>query len=85
MIKSNTHNRGLVKMVILIVVALLVISYFGLNLRNIVNSPTFQDNWSYLKGIIIFVWNNYLSGIASFIWNSIIMPLLKKVTGQGSV
>ena len=30
-------------MILLIIVALLVLSYFGFNLRNIVNSPTAQD------------------------------------------
>jgi hypothetical protein len=49
-------NKGLVKTVIVIVIALLVISYYGLNLREIVNKPTTQDNFSYIKEQAIHSW-----------------------------
>ncbi len=62
-------NRGLVKMIIVIVIALLILSYFGFNLRNIANSPTTQDNFSYVWGLIVHVWNDYLKTPAVFIWN----------------
>jgi hypothetical protein len=78
MIKHNTHNRGgLVRMVIFIIIILIVLAYFGLNLRSIVASPTFQDNWSYVTGLAVDIWNKYLSGILSYLWTHLVLPLLE--------
>ena len=60
---------GLVRTIVIILTALLVLAYFGFNLRNIVNSPTFQDNWSFLWNGIVNIWDNYLSGPAIYLWN----------------
>lgn len=81
MIKRNLHNRGLVKAIILIVVVLLVISYFGFNLREIVNSETFQNNWEFIKEAIVWLWDNIFKAPIEFIWNSILLPLFKKLIG----
>jgi hypothetical protein len=78
--KSNT-NRGFIKLIILIVVILLIISYFGINLKGVVDSSTFQSNWGYVKEFIVYIWNHFLSGIFIFIWDTILVPLLKKISG----
>jgi hypothetical protein len=69
-------DRGLVKMIIVIVVALLILSYFGLNLRNIANAPTTQDNFGYVWGIVTDIWNNYLAKPATYVWNEIIIKYI---------
>jgi hypothetical protein len=69
-------NRGLVKMIVLIVIALLILAYFGLNLRSIVNSPTFQDNWALIRDAVVNVWNTYLKGPATYLWNEIFIKLI---------
>ena len=74
--KKITNRGGLVRMVIVIVVILLVISYFGLNLRNLVNAPTTQDNLGYTTGLISTVWNNYLRRPATYLWNNIFINLI---------
>lgn len=74
--KFQNQNRGFVKLIIMIVIALLVLSYFGLNLRNIVNSPTGQDNFGYVKTLTVNVWNNYLKKPANYLWNDIWIPLI---------
>jgi O-antigen/teichoic acid export membrane protein len=80
MIKRRNNNRGLIRTIVLVIVALLIISYLGLNLRDIIDSQTFQDNWAYVKEIITSIWNNYLSGIFNFIWNNILAPIMRKIT-----
>jgi len=43
----------MVRFIILLVILILALSYFGISIRNIVESPTGQDNlsfvWAYIK------------------------------------
>ncbi len=65
----NSQNRGLVKAIVIIVIALLIISYYGLNLRDIVNNPVTQSNFAYVWEQVIHLWE----------WiKAIIFPLLGK-------
>ena len=63
-------------MLVIIFIALLLLAYFGLNLRSIVASQTFQDNWNFLTNLISNIWDNYLKGAVNFIWNYILAPLI---------
>ncbi len=74
-----SDDRGLVKMIIVIVVALLVLSYFGFNLRNIASSPTAQDNFSYVWGIVTNIWTNYLAKPAMYVWEIIMKYILNPI------
>ena len=74
--KYHTHNRGIVKLIILIVVSLLVLSYFGISLRTLVNSPTTQDNISYTSNGAVTVWDTYLKRPATYLWNQIFIDLI---------
>lgn len=55
--KKINSNRGLVKAILLIVVALVILGYFGYNLRDIIASPTVRDNFSYVWDIVVNIWN----------------------------
>jgi len=66
--KRVAGNRGLIKMIIIIVVALLILSYFGINLRQIINAPTTQDNFSYVWNATVNIWNDYLKVPATYLW-----------------
>ena len=61
-------DRGLIKMILIIVGALLILSYFGINLRNLVNAPTTQDNVSYVASTTVNVWDQYLRVPAAYAW-----------------
>ena len=66
-------NGGLIKTIVIIIVALLILSYFGFNLRNLANSPTTQDNFSYVWNAVSGVWNNYLKAPAIYVYNIFIV------------
>ena len=74
--KKTATDRGIVKLIILIVVALLVLSYFGISLRALVNSPTTQDNISYTASSTVTVWDTYLKVPATYLWNDIFISLI---------
>ncbi|MDB5238807.1 MAG: protein of unknown function with transrane region [Candidatus Parcubacteria bacterium] len=69
-------NRGFIKTIIIIVIALLAISYYGLNLRSLADSPTTKDNFSYVASTTVNVWNKYLSKPATYVWNQIFLHLI---------
>ena len=73
---NNTQGGGLIRLVIFIILILLVLAYFGFNLRGIIASPTFQDNWNFVGGVIASVWNNYLSRPFNYLYNQIFIPLI---------
>ncbi len=60
--KIIEEKRGLVKMVLLIVVGLVVLGYFGYNLRDIVNSPSVNENLAYAWDMLKRAWN-FLVGL----------------------
>ena len=68
------------KAIILILIALLILGYFGLNLRQITSSPTFQDNWAFVKGLLVWTWDNILKTPVLFVWNSLIVPLVSSTS-----
>ena len=49
-------------MVLLIVVGLVVLGYFGYNLRDIVNSPSVNENLAYAWDMLKRAWN-FLVGL----------------------
>ncbi|MFA6432381.1 MAG: hypothetical protein WCV82_00985 [Candidatus Paceibacterota bacterium] len=61
-------DRGLIKIILIIIIGLLVLSYFGINLRQLVNTPTNKDNVSYVASTTITVWDSYLKVPASYAW-----------------
>ena len=66
---------GFIKAIVIIVIALIVLGYFGYNIQDIINSPTVQKNLSYGWGLVSYVWQNYLKVPAMFIWDKIIIGL----------
>lgn len=59
------------KIVVLIVVAILVLSFFGFNIQSIAESPTSQSNFAYVKSLVVSLWNNYLKAPVLFVYREI--------------
>mgnify|MGYP000964894786 CR=1 FL=1 len=72
----QTGERGFIKWILLIIVALLVISYFGINLRELISSPTTQDNFAYTATTTVTFWNKYLKEPTTYIWKEIFINLI---------
>jgi hypothetical protein len=68
----QARERGIVTTIIVIVVALLVLSYYGFNLRSTVESPTTQSNFSYAWNGVEYVWDTYLKTPATYLYTTFI-------------
>ena len=62
-------NQGLIKLLILILIALIVLGYYGISIRNAVQNPTTEDNISYVWNGTVYVWDAYLKAPAGYLWN----------------
>lgn len=58
-------------MVILIVVVLLALAYFRVNIRNIISSEVWTDNWKFISEFAVAVWTNYLEVPITYLWGKI--------------
>ncbi len=76
LLKKRELNRGFVRTIIIIVIALLVLSYFGFNIRAIVNSPAGHENFTYAQELMLNAWNNYLKRPVTYLFNDIFMKLI---------
>ena len=74
--KNISTNRGFIKLILLIVVALLVLSYFGFSLRDLINRPVTQDNFGYVASTTTTFWGKYLEKPASYLWNDIFISII---------
>ncbi len=63
----NTH-RGFIQIIVIVVIILVALGYFGLNVKDIIDSPTVSGNLSYAWGIVVHIWDNYLAGPALYLW-----------------
>ena len=71
------RNRGIVGIVVILVIALLILSYYGISIRQTVQSPAGQDNFSYVWGGIEYVWDTYLKAPLTYLYNLYVNVFLK--------
>jgi len=57
----------MVKLIFYIVVGLLVLSYFGISLQHLTESPTTQSNFSYFWSLVTEGWNELTAWIPGFL------------------
>jgi hypothetical protein len=78
-------NRGLIKLLILLLIALIILGYYGISVRNAVQNPTTQDNISYIWTGTVSVWNDYLKAPAIYLSNIFVndiwMPAINGLEG----
>jgi len=63
--KISSPKQGLIKTLIIILIAILVLSYFGFDIKKTVESEMTQKNIGYVKALTITLWNTYLKNPAT--------------------
>jgi len=82
MIKFNEKKKeggiSIVGMLILGFIIILVLSYFKISIKSVVESPTGQENINYVGGGTVNLWDTYLKGPASYLWNDVFVDIFWK-------
>jgi hypothetical protein len=74
--KNHTSNRGFIQFIILIIIVIAVLSYFGINIQNAFNSPTAQSNFGFVGNWVQYAWNNWLATPVTWVWDNVVVGIL---------
>lgn len=66
----------MLRLVILIIIIIAVLSYFGFNLKNFFESDIVRNNFNYVWNFVKYVWENYLARPARYLWNDVFIDLI---------
>jgi hypothetical protein len=69
-------KRGFIGIIVLVVIAILLLSYLNFDLKKIFTAPAVKTNFSYIWGIVTNIWVNYLSVPFTFLWVEAVQPVL---------
>lgn len=79
---DREQRTGFIKIVLLIAVGVLALSYLGIDLQNNSASPLIKKNFIYLWNVSSAFWNNYLSAPFHYLLG-LALKLLMKLKGGG--
>lgn len=72
---NKQRGMSILGVIVFVVVIILVLSYFRISLKSVVESPSGQENINYVGGGLKSFWNDHLQKPASDLWNGIISNL----------
>ncbi len=72
---STNSGLSILGMIFLGLIIILILSYFNISIRTVVESPEAQDNLDYVGGETISLWDQYFKGPATYLWNDIWLEL----------
>jgi hypothetical protein len=74
-IYNTNSGLSILGIIFLGIIIILVLSYFKINIKGVVESPEAQDNLEYVGGGTVSLWDKYLKEPASYLWNDIWVKL----------
>lgn len=66
--KKNNKQSGFIKMIIIIIIAIAILSYYGIDIKNFFTSDLVQKNLNYVWSGIVYIWSNFLVDPATYLW-----------------
>lgn len=63
------YTIDMLKLAVYIIVAVLVLSFFGISLQHLVESPAAQENFKYVATLLVQGWNDIVN-IVLGLWKS---------------
>ncbi len=80
---KRKYNGGLIKAIIIIVIALIILGFvFHINIADVLSSPDVQSNLNWIWNIILTVWS-WISAPITFVWNNFIIGVIWKAIQAG--
>jgi hypothetical protein len=74
--KKNNGGISLIGILVLGFILILVLSYFKISIRTVVESPEAQDNIGYVSNAGVSVWDKYLKVPLNKFYNNVVKDLL---------
>lgn len=71
----QSKGLSILGIIILIALGIVILGYFNISIKSVVEKPVVQENTSYVTGVIGTLWNRYLATPALYIWNNIFLDL----------
>lgn len=81
--KKNNYKNGFVKEIFIIVIAIVILSYFGVNIRDVLDSESVKGNFLAVSDIFSSVWNNYILPSFAYLFD-LLISLISKVRQGGT-
>ena len=72
---DHKNANGFIQIILLLVIGLIVLGYFGFNLKEILTSPVVKENLTYAWELTKTVWSNWLQEPALWVFEHIIKVL----------
>lgn len=77
-IEIKKGGISIIGVLLLGVILIIVLSYFKINLKAVVENPETQSNFSYVGGVSKSLWNDYLKKPATYLWNDVFLAIFWK-------
>lgn len=71
----NKKGVSIIGILILGLILFLVLSYFKINIKSVVESEETRENIEYVKGKTKNLWDDYLEKPASYLWKNIFVDI----------
>ena len=75
MTKKLEKGISIIGILFLGFIIILVLSYFNISVKSVVESPTGQENINYVGGGTRNLWNDYLQKPVSYLWNDVFINI----------
>lgn len=72
----QTHNKGLIGILVIIVLAIITLSYFNVDLEKVANEPDVQKNIEYISNQTTTFWKTNLEKPFHEFWTTIVVKEL---------
>lgn len=73
---AGNKQAGFIKTILVIIIALVILGFFGYNLESIVSSETVKANLAYVWNLLVTLWENVLAAPVLWVWNKIVVGLV---------
>lgn len=80
--KPISKNKGFIQFIILVVIFVLILSYFQIDIQGFIDKPIVQKNLDTLWNWGIWLWDNILQVPTLYVWNFLATYVFKKAEMQ---
>jgi len=73
---QSKAGLSLIKMLIIIDIGRVILSYIGFDIKRVIESDQNKQNFGYVKAVIVTVWERYLERPVVYVFHDIFLELI---------